>query len=269
MKTCVVCIARLEGRYLQEFFDHYKSLGFTNVILCDNDHDGDEEDLEAILKPYNGFVIYEGCRNKENYQKQAYKEMYAKYKNDYDAFLFADVDELLVLNQHKSITEFLESFNNHWQVIEINWKCFTDSNLIHYDPRPLMERFNVPMEKDKCVQYFDIPENCHVKSIVKGGLEEPLIWLTPHVPANNLICYHANGRRCSNAPFQAIDWSVACINHYVTKTIEEYCTNKLKRGVGDRNYELFLYTYSKRFFMYNEKTLEKEEWLKSNGIQGI
>ncbi len=92
---------------------------------------------------------------------------------------------------------------------------------------------------------------------------------TYHADRQQLICYHANGRRCSNSPFQAIDWSVACINHYVTKSIEEYCTNKLKRGVGDRNYELFLYTYSKRFFMYNEKTPEKEEWLKEHGIQGI
>lgn len=269
MKTCVVCIARLEGRYLQEFFDHYKSLGFTNVILCDNDHDGDEEDLEAILKPYNGFVIYEGYRNKVRYQMKAYSEIYAKYKNDYDAFLFADVDELLVLNKHKSITEFLESFPNDWEQILINWKCFNDNGLVHYDPRPLKERFAQPIPFGKCIQYPNIAEDAHVKCIIKGGLPQVVFYGNPHTASTPLVTYHASGNRCSQSPFQPIDWSVAQINHYVCKTIEEYCTNKLRRGSGDRDYSTFLQTYKNRFFKYCEETPEKVEWLKEHGIQGI
>ena len=96
-------------------------------------------------------------------QVEAYNECYETYKNDYDWFFFCDVDEMLVLKQHKTVQEFLSTFTD-CQAVVVNWKIFTDSGLIHYDPRPLMERFNVPMEKDKCVQYFDILENCHVKS---------------------------------------------------------------------------------------------------------
>ena len=48
MRVAVIAIARLEGRYLQEWVDHYKSLGFANAIICDNDHDEDDEDIKEI-----------------------------------------------------------------------------------------------------------------------------------------------------------------------------------------------------------------------------
>ena len=116
---------------------------------------------------------------------------------------------------------------------------------------------------------YDFVDDFHVKSMVKGGLEQPLIWLTPHVPANNLVCYHANGRRCSNSPFQPVDHSVAYFKHFTTKSLQEYCENKLRKGVGDRSYSLFLQTYANRYFLINEKTPEKVEWLKSNGYNFV
>lgn len=36
MRTSVVCIARIENHYIREWVEHYKSIGFTNVILYDN-----------------------------------------------------------------------------------------------------------------------------------------------------------------------------------------------------------------------------------------
>lgn len=267
LKTAVVCIARMEGKYIGEFIEHYQSLGFDNIILCDNDHDGDNEDVEAILKPYNGFVIYEDYRNKVGYQMRCYSEVYAKYKNDYDWFFFCDVDEMLVLHRHKTVQEFLSTFTD-CQAVVVNWKIFTDSGLIHYDPRPMMERFGVPMEKDKCVQY-NFPDNCHAKSFIKGGLENMRFYSNPHVATTPLVTYNASGKRCDNSPFQPIDWDVAQLNHYVTKTIEEYCFTKLRRGSGDRPYELFLKTYGNRFFKYNTVTQEKLDWLKEHGYSGV
>lgn len=56
LKTAVVAIARMEGRYLPEWIEQYQNLGFTNVILCDNNHDGDGEDVEAILRLMETFL---------------------------------------------------------------------------------------------------------------------------------------------------------------------------------------------------------------------
>lgn len=266
LRVAVVCIARLEGRYLPEFFEHYKSLGFTNVILCDNDHDGDEEDVEAIIKPYSGFVIYEGYRNKVGCQMRCYSEIYDKYKNDYDAFMFIDCDEYLVLNKHKNISEFIESFPNDWEVILTNWMTMGDNNQIYADYSiPLMERFTEA--RPMAMSQYNFVDDFHVKSIVKGGLYMRF-YGNPHTPSNPLVCYHANGSRCNCSPFQAVDHSVAYIKHFTTKSCEEYC-NKLRKGTADRDYELFLKTYTQRYFKINDWTEEKEKFFKERGYSGV
>ena len=267
LKCAVVCIARLEGRYLQEWVNHYLQLGFDKCIVADNNHDGDGENLGLMFKD-NPNVIVEDCRGRENYQKQAYKELYSKYKDEFDWLLYCDADEFLVLEQDATIQDFIARFPRDCQVILSNWCTMGDNNQIYADySRPLMERFTEkrPMARSQ----YDFVDDFHVKSMVKGGLEQPLIWLTPHVPANNLVCYHANGRRCSNSPFQPVDHSVAYLKHFTTKSLQEYCENKLRKGVGDRLYSLFLQTYANRYFLINEKTPEKVEWLKSNGYNFV
>ena len=271
MKTAVVCIARLEGNYIREFIDHYRGLGFSNVIVCDNDHDDNDENLVSILKDYidEGFVIYEDCKNLIRAQMDVYTRMYQKYGNQFDALMYVDIDEFLVLNKNKNISEFLESFPSDWEQIVCNWKCFNDNNLIHYDPRPLMERFTQPIPFGKCIQYGNIAEDAHVKCIVKGGLPQVIFYSNPHVATNPLLTYHASGYRCNNSPWQPINWDVAQINHYVCKTIEEYCTNKLRRGTADRSYDVFLKTYVNRFFGYSEPTQEKIDYLTKMGYSGV
>ena len=263
LKTAVVAIARMEGRYLPEWIEHYQKLGFTNIILCDNNHDGDGEGVEAILKPYDGFVIYEPYRNKVGYQMKAYSEILAKYKNDYDWFFFCDIDEFLELPKHKDVSDFL-SDKNDFDCVMVNWLCYGDNEQVLADyTKPLKERFPNPLPIDICVQY-SFPENMHIKSFVKGGIDA-VFGGNPHCCETNLKCCNASGIQVANRPWQPIDYANAYIKHYITKSTQEFFENKLKRGTGDRDYNSFLYTYRNRYFMYNQLTQEKLDWLKSKG----
>ena len=256
----VCCIARLEGRYIREFVEHYLSLGFTKVIICDNNHDG-EDDLD-VINDYveQGKVIIEDYRNQVKAQMRAYTDMYAKYGKLCSWILFCDVDEFLVLTKHKSIEEFLKPIN-YYECVFINWMCMTDNNLIRYEDKPLMERFTEPCPRDIKVQYA-FEENKHVKSIIKGGLDGICFYGNPHVPSNNLLCCNAEGRRCDQSPWQPISWETAYFKHFTTKTLEEWFDNKLRKGTGDRTYELFLKTYQDRFFKYNKPTKEKDAYIR-------
>lgn len=49
LKTAVVCIARLEANYINEWVNHYLGLGFDKVIIADNNHDEDGENLGSIF----------------------------------------------------------------------------------------------------------------------------------------------------------------------------------------------------------------------------
>ena len=272
MKTAVVAIARLEGNYLQEWVDHYKNLGFTNIILCDNDWSEDDEDVKEILKEdiESGFIIYEDWRNQKtheigkNVQMYAYSVIYEKYKDQFDWLAFFDIDEQLELIKHKSIDDFLAD-KNDYEVVLINWFCFGDANQVVADfSKPLKERFTIPCPVDIKVQY-DFPENLHIKSIVKGGLPHVIFYSNPHIPTNPLRCCNASGLQANSSPFQPIDFSTAYLKHYVTKSLQEWMENKMKRGVPDRTWETFIKTYPNRYFKYNQVTDEKLNWLKEHG----
>lgn len=267
MRTAVVAIARLEGRYLQEWIEHNLSLGFDKVIIADNNHDEDGEDIAQMFKD-NPNVIVEDYRNKVGYQMRCYSELYLKYGKEYSALMFVDIDEFLILNKHKTISEFLESFPDDWEQIVINWAQYGDNGQIYADySKPLMERFTEHRPNAKA--QYDFVDEFHVKCIVKGGLPQVVFYSNPHVATNPLLTYHASGYRCSNSPFQQVDHTVAYIKHFCTKSLQEYCENKLKRGSGDRSYQVFLQTYGNRYFKINDWTEEKAQWLRENGYSGV
>lgn len=266
-KYYVCCIARLEGRYIEEFVNHYLALGFDKIIVCDNNHNG-EDDL-GVLGKYvkQGKVIIEDYRNQVKAQMKAYTLVYEKYGKECDWMLFCDIDEFLILEKHKTIQEFIED-KKDYDCILINWMCMTDNNLINYEDKPLMERFTEPCDKDVRVQYA-FPENMHIKSIIKGGLSNLAFWGNPHIPSNYLLCCNADGVRCDQTPFQPITWNTAYLKHFVTKSLEEWVCNKCVRGTGDRDMKCFLETYQFRYFKYNQRTKEKLHWLKENGYDWI
>ena len=263
LKTAVVCIARLEANYINEWVNHYLGLGFDKVIIADNNHDEDGENLGIMFKD-NPNVIVEDYRNKVGYQMKCYTELYAKYKDEFNWIAFFDVDEFLEV-RNNDIKDYLKD-KSDFDCVMINWLCFGDNNQIEADySRPMQERFTQPCPVDIKVQY-NFAENFHIKSILKGGLENATFGGNPHCCDTPLKCCNASGIQVNNMPWQAIDYRQAFIKHYVTKSLEEYYTNKMRRGTGDRDYQTFLKFYADRYFRYNQPTQEKLDWLKEHNI---
>ena len=268
-KIALVAIGRRENLYAVEFVEHYQKLGFDTIFILDNNHDG-EEHFEDVLSPFmdSGLVKILDYRNQVNCQMRAYTEVYAQIGKDYDWIAFYDFDEFLFVSG-MDVKEWLGRFPQDCEEVLTNWMCMTDNDLVHYDPRPLVERFTVSLSPiDKPVQYGNIPENAHVKCILKGGINGVMFYSNPHVPNTPLVCYNASGIRCSNAPWQPIDYRMARFLHFTTKTTEEYC-NKLQRGTPDRPYDVFLKTYVGRFWGYNERTEEKIKFFQERGYSGV
>lgn len=263
MSNIALCaIGRQENLYAREFVEHYKNLGFSKIIIMDNNYDG-EEHFEDVLQDHinQGFVIIEDYRGKTKCQMNGYTEMYKKYGNEYDWIAFLDFDEFLILPNHKSISDFLENKSN-FEVVLVNWLCMTDNNLVRYDPRPLMERFTQPMDIMKPVQY-NFPDNCHIKSIVKGHLPCVRFISNPHIPTNQLKCCNADGMMVNSSPWQQINYNNAYLKHFTTKTIEEWLTRKMKVGTPDRDPSQFLPFYKDRFFKINKITQEKLDFIQN------
>jgi len=276
MKVVLITIGRLENRYALEFVEYYKQLGIDTIFIVDNNYDG-EENFEDVLQQYidNKFVYILHYRNiqENHFQINMYMKIYQKFKSQFDWFIFLDFDEFLTLTKDSNIKEYLnrEEFKNMNQIL-INWKIYTDNDLLYDDGRPCLERFTTPMDIYKCVEYKNIQENTHVKCIVKGNIDD-IIMIDPHHVNGKLI----NQTTCNNkgqqipeyycGPWQKINYDLAYIKHFTTKTLDEWLNIKFKKGVGDRDVKTFLKTYPiERFFKYNNITQEKINYLKEKGI---
>ena len=189
MRVAVCVIARMEGKYIKEFIQDYKNLGFSNIIFCDNDHDGDDEDIVSIIKDYidDGFVIYEDCRNLVNSQVKVYTKMYKKYGNDFDWLLMIDADEFLTFTKDKNVSEFLSKFPSDCEVVVANWAQYGDNGHIYADySKPLKERFTEARPNAR--SQYDFVDDCHIKSFVRGGLPYVVWYSNPHIHTKPVVC---------------------------------------------------------------------------------
>ena len=263
MKVALCCIGRLENQYAVEFVEWYKSIGFDKIFIYDNNHNG-EEHFEDVLQKYidDGFVEVTDFRNCEAAQLSAYNDCYQKHGNEYDWIAFFDFDEFLTLVEDKDIKSYLSRFEG-FDCVKINWMLYNDNGLVINDGRPVLERFTTPVEYGKCYGY-GFPENNHVKSILRGGINDFSWQGSPHIPNLNIKYSDSIGRVSDSSPFQPYNFTLAYIKHFSMKTIDEYFNRKRMRGQGDRSYKIFASQFDiENFFKINEKTEEKINYIKS------
>ena len=243
IKDVAICaIGRNENRYAKAFVERYLKLGVKKIFLYDNGF-GDEEHLSDVVKDKKVEII--DWRDRKNQQCLAYEDCYQKHGKDYAWIGFFDFDELLNLGRKKNLPKLLETYA-HADAVLVNWKIIRDDG--------------TPMEPTKCVKY-DFPENDHVKAFVRGGLNGKL-WKqsTPHIPfAQQLKCVNSIGMDIEQKPFTPYDFSVMYLEHYTTRTAEEFVA-KVKRGFpcGESYTENYRKNAVEYFFKINERTPEKE-----------
>lgn len=266
-KVAICAIGRLENKYAKEFVSHHLKLGFDKIIIYDNNHDG-EESFDKVLKTYitKKQVEIIDWRNREHDQCYAYRDCYVRYGNDYQWIAFFDFDEHLKLATAKNIKEVLNGIDA--DCVSLSWRTMTDNNLVVYTAGTLEKRFTQPAPKGT-KDHNGIVANYFLKSIVRGGLPW-IYWVHPHTPVLKGTRLYIDGvtKLDGGACYQHPDYSVARLDHFTTKTISEWMTNKVVRGFGCKpsNTEKLRNNPVSVFFCYNEITQTKMDWLKMNGF---
>lgn len=253
MKVALCAIGRLENDYAREWVEHHISIGFDKIIIADNNHCG-EEHFEYVLQDYidKKKVTILNYRDMESAQRKAYNEMYDRYSNHYDWIAFFDFDEFLCVSDGlKNVKELLQRHSEKADCVMIPWMMMTDSGLVRKDSRPLMERFTEHLE-----------EYGLGKGIIRGGIYGLRYTKSVHVPYYpSLRCCTPTGEETRQHRRQKSDYSVAYLKHFSTKTIEEWLTNKCRKGTAGRSFERFKEHYKDYFFTINERTDEKEQFI--------
>ena len=95
---CLCSVGKEENKYVKEFIQHYKKLGFDHIYIYDNnDVDGEKFENEIKDEIENGFVSIINYRGYKGIQLNAFYDCYQKNNKRYKWLAFFDFDEYLEL----------------------------------------------------------------------------------------------------------------------------------------------------------------------------
>lgn len=230
-KVLLCAIAKNEAAYLVEWIAYHKFIvGFDEVLIYENDsRDNSRLILEKLDKL--GICQYKHWPRSKGVvpQRSAYNDALQTYSQSYQWVCFLDLDEFLVLKSFNTIQDCIKSFEGKADSIVINWLMFGSLGHSNYTPEPVTQRFT------KCADYSS-PIHKHMKSISKIDSIEVLDIHIPQLKPNSRY-FHIDGTELhfgANPTLEHIkgkghiNHQPAQINHYQSKSLEEYKCRKLK-----------------------------------------
>jgi len=210
MKTALVCIAKNEDNYIEEWINYHIKLGFENIFIYENNWRCQIEHPQVIKIPFDGEVK----------QVPAYNHFLQNYKQSFDWVGFIDVDEFLNLSEDKHVNNFFKRFN-HMNGIGVNWFLFGDNHLerVENNDYSVIKRFTKRQKSS----------NQHIKTFInlKQSKNVTMGVHNCNLPVSNQDFQLFTGPFCKNCSDK-----YAKLNHYFTKTKEEFL-EKINRGRAD------------------------------------
>lgn len=253
LSSSVCMIAKNEAPYLVEWVAYHRLLGFKEVIVYENNSD---DNSALILKSLAdaGKITYRPwlLGKNESPQETAYRDAVRRARTDW--ILFIDCDEFLVLHEHNHVNDFLAPFHARKEVtaIGLNWRVFGSSGQSGNDGRLVTERFTKAATDD-------FVPNRHLKSFLRVRKIGRLIHM--HISQTSGKVVHASGRDLNMENWglsDEVDLSVAQVNHYYTKSLEEYQIKKRRGqgGAGENQPELKYWYSDEVFHIHDRNDLE-------------
>ena len=232
----VVAIFKDEGKYLKEWLDYHLLAGVEHFYLYNNDS---SDDYAEILAPYvkANLVTLTDFPGRLT-MLPAYNDAIEKFRFDCRYMAFIDLDEFIFpkLTGGGAIINVVDEIlagKENVAALGINWQCFGSNGEETADySRGVLERFTRRAPSDwVSLNEKGIPiGNIYIKSIVNPRLVD--YFISPH------YAFYFNGWKSINtagAETYRAGNSLICadkivINHYFTKSKEEYETKKMPKG---------------------------------------
>jgi hypothetical protein len=239
----IVCIAKNEYNYIEEFVKYHLALGFSHIYLYDN-QDVPNTYVKILEKYIHKMTIIHIAGNNHKFSVQGiilnhFQNFILKHNKNITHAAHIDIDEYIVLKKHKNISELIKEYiKGDCSAIGMNWKFFGSSGHTNYTSEPITSRFTkYGKNGDKNIKTIcDVRlskgfDNPHYPELIKGYNKST---------NGDIIIGPFNFNPC---------YDIVQINHYKCKTLEEYKTIRL-RGRADKT--------NKDQPSYNVKTIEED-----------
>jgi hypothetical protein len=215
MFPVIVCIAKKEQDYIEEFVKYHLALGFKYIYLYDNE---DEPTYENLLREYSDQikVIHLPFNNySKGVQYIALNDFIKKYLFNIRHITHVahiDIDEFIVLKKHDNICEFINEYIvKDCQGIAMNWRFFGSNGRIEKSNEPVTKRFTMCQREG----------NVHIKTLFKK--DHFLSFVNCHFIKLSSGYVKTTKKVITQGPFNDnIDFDVIQLNHYKCKTLPEF-----------------------------------------------
>lgn len=228
MYPVIVCIAKKEHDYIEEFVKYHLAIGFKHIYLYDNE---DTPTYETMLHKYkdNIKVVHLPFNNYEKgVQYVALDDFVNKYlfTTNITHVAHIDIDEFIVLKKHENICDFINEYIvGDCQGIGMNWRFFGSSGKTEKTNEPNTIRFTMCQKNG----------NRHIKTLFKK--DNFLRFIECHsVVFSSGYTKSTNNAIIKGAFNYNIDFDVIQLNHYKCKTLPEfrYIRTRQRAGVNDK-----------------------------------
>jgi hypothetical protein len=221
MRTAICAIVKNEAPYLADWIAYHKTIGFDKFFICNNESEDKTGDILEEAKSLGICECYywpykDGVRT----QDAAYKHLLNEHRADVDWMLFLDVDEYLLLKKHPDVKALLNDYDGI-SAIGMNWRIFGDSGQSSYDTAPLFERFLQASPRNFGPNHL-IKTIARTADIVTAGVHT-------HELVENAKFINPIGTNLKHYPSarqDSVSHDIVQINHYYSKTLEEYVWKK-------------------------------------------
>lgn len=243
-KVAICTIIKDEHQYLKEWINYHLSIGINEIFLYE---DYNSKSHECITNNYKQvhLISFEQIENEITYnvnnkQIKVYDYFMKKMKNKIDWIAFIDVDEFIMFENGYDLQKLLNEYKYNNGVF-LFYKIYNANGIIDNPHSPLLTTYT------KESNYINYNQRGYFKSLINNKKNNTFI--SPH----EISC----GRTTNNMDNPKFpSFKKAWINHYFTRSWEEWCDRFLKRGdicPGNRKFE--------EFFLYNKDMLKDKVFL--------
>jgi hypothetical protein len=213
-----------ENQYLKEWLDYHFALGVEHIYIYDN---MSKRPISATVKNYikskKVTVIGWPYNYVQGRHVKCQNDCLSNYGKNWNWIGFIDTDEFIVLkNGETDLKEFLKEYEPFGGLV-MNWMCFGANG--HQN-----KRGSVIQSYTQCKP--GLSDNKHIKTIVNTKFFTPTKRGNPHEFKSIKPIVNADKKRCRSAHNHPPRWDKIQLNHYVTRSLEEY-QGKRNRGGGN------------------------------------
>lgn len=235
-KFAIMAIFKDEEQYIEEWLNYHINQGISHFYLYCNDPNISKYNFE----PYKNYVTLINWTDKINngshtIQRQAYYDCVNNYSKNHDFIMMLDIDEFLVNNQKdKTVIDFLNTIDkNNTKALKIPRYNFGSNGHKTKPKGGVIKNYN--MRENICSSYKTIANTEYIDTtkMFYGVHDFNFINKNGKIYNDNFsYIYTGFPNGCTN---ETINETQLVINHYYTKSFEEYikrCNLWINGGVN-------------------------------------